>query len=89
MALGYPIPENQIRARSCALWNAAGRPCGRDDEFWFRAIAELEWELEMSWLVALEERENLELAMPKLPISQPVQRHMAGKIGNDAVREAA
>lgn len=84
MALGYPITEDQIKARSYALWKAEGSPGGRDDEFWFRAIAELEWELEKSWLVAMEERENLELAMPKLPISQPVQRHTAGRIDREA-----
>jgi hypothetical protein len=81
MVLEQLIPEEQIKSRSFALWNTAGRPDGRSEEFWFRAVAELENELEHSWLVALEERENLELAMPKLPISKPLQRCEAGKLG--------
>lgn len=89
MSLGYLLAEEQIRARSYALWNTAGRPSGRDEEFWFQAIAELDHELEISWLVALEERENLEFAMPKAPISQPVQRHEAGKIDRRNIRIAA
>lgn len=84
MGLEQLIPEEQIRARSFALWTSAGCPDGRSEEFWFRAIAELEHELEQSWLVALEERENLELCMPKLPISKPLHRHAAGRL-----REAA
>ena len=86
MGLEQLIPEQQIRARSHTLWRNEGCPEGRSEEFWFRAIAELEREQEQAWLVALEERENLELAMPKATISRPLQRVEAGRI---TARQAA
>lgn len=33
--------EDRIRARAHLLWDAAGRPEGRDEEFWLAAEAEL------------------------------------------------
>jgi hypothetical protein len=33
--------EERIRARAQRLWEAAGRPTGRDEEFWLAAEAEL------------------------------------------------
>lgn len=33
--------EDQIRARAHELWEAAGRPEGRRDEFWHKAEQEL------------------------------------------------
>jgi glycine/D-amino acid oxidase-like deaminating enzyme len=89
MGLDQLIPEEKIRARSYAIWLAEGCKDGRSEEYWFRAVAELESELMRAWLVALEERENTELVMPRLPISQPVYRHQAGRIDPDALREAA
>ena len=35
------IPEDAIRHRAHALWEDAGRPEGRDEEFWHRAREEL------------------------------------------------
>jgi hypothetical protein len=35
------IPEDAIRHRAHALWEEAGRPDGRDEEFWHRAREEL------------------------------------------------
>ncbi len=35
------IPEDNIRHRAHALWEEAGRPEGRDEEFWHRAREEL------------------------------------------------
>ena len=29
--------ENRIRERAYQLWEAGGRPSGRDEEFWHRA----------------------------------------------------
>ena len=34
--------EGTIRLRAYELWDRAGRPNGRNDEFWFAAKAELE-----------------------------------------------
>jgi len=36
--------EHEIRTRSYLLWEAEGRPQGRDMEFWFRAKAQLDVE---------------------------------------------
>ena len=33
--------EDQIRARAHQLWEAAGRPEGRDQEFWIEAERQL------------------------------------------------
>jgi hypothetical protein len=33
--------EEQIRARAHELWEQAGKPKGREDEFWLRAEREL------------------------------------------------
>ena len=34
--------EEMIRQRAYELWDQAGRPNGRSDEFWFSAKAEFE-----------------------------------------------
>ena len=33
--------EEQIRKRAFELWEQAGKPEGRDDEFWYQAQREL------------------------------------------------
>ena len=33
--------DTQIRDRAYALWEAAGRPEGQDEQFWFAAAAEM------------------------------------------------
>jgi hypothetical protein len=33
--------DDQIRIRARQLWEQAGKPAGRDDEFWYRAEREL------------------------------------------------
>jgi len=33
--------EHRVRERAYQLWEAAGRPDGRSDEFWQRAEAEI------------------------------------------------
>lgn len=89
MGLEQLIPEEQIRARSYCIWEADGRRDGCAEEYWLRALAELQEELERSWLVAMEERENMELVMPRLPISKPPYRHEAGRLDASKLREAA
>jgi hypothetical protein len=34
-------PEDEIRERAHQLWQAAGRPDGREDEFWHEAERQL------------------------------------------------
>jgi hypothetical protein len=89
MGLDNLIPEEQIRARSYAIWEAEGRPEGHCEEHWTRACAELLKELERSWLVALEGREDTDLVMPRLPISKRPLRSEAGRIDPDHFQEAA
>jgi hypothetical protein len=33
--------ENSVRERAYAIWEAAGRPHGRDKDHWFQAVREL------------------------------------------------
>jgi hypothetical protein len=40
-----PTPEEIIRERAYELWEAAGRPEGRSDEYWNQAQAEFEAEV--------------------------------------------
>jgi hypothetical protein len=89
MGLEQLIQENQIRNRAYAIWEADGRQLGHSEEYWLRALSELHDELERSWLVALEEKENTDLVMPHLPISARPQRHEAGRVNPDVLREAA
>jgi hypothetical protein len=35
----FAVYEDHIRRLAYRLWEAAGRPDGRDDEFWHRAVA--------------------------------------------------
>ena len=35
------VSHNEIAQQACQLWEAAGRPDGRDAEFWLQAEAEL------------------------------------------------
>jgi Protein of unknown function (DUF2934) len=39
--------EEQIRARAIKLWEQAGKPEGRDEEFWHKAEKELQVEAEV------------------------------------------
>jgi hypothetical protein len=42
--------EDQVRTRAYGLWEQAGKPDGREDEFWYQAEQELSatHELEIS-----------------------------------------
>jgi hypothetical protein len=33
--------EDQVRRRAYELWEADGRPLGQDQQYWFKAMAEL------------------------------------------------
>ena len=33
--------EDQVRRRAYELWEADGRPQGQDQQYWFKALAEL------------------------------------------------
>lgn len=90
MVLEQLVPIEQIKARSYALWVSEGKLDGHAEEYWFRAIAELEAELEHAWMMILDEQEHAEFVMPHPPISEPPHRHEAGKIDPDViVKDAA
>jgi hypothetical protein len=40
LALAEPN-EDHIRVRAREIWEENGRPCGRDEEFWYQAEREL------------------------------------------------
>lgn len=33
--------EDQVKNRAYAMWEADGRPEGQDQQYWFKAVAEL------------------------------------------------
>lgn len=37
----HTIPEDKIRDRAFQLWDQAGQPDGREEEFWYEAEKEL------------------------------------------------
>jgi hypothetical protein len=71
------VAEQDIRIRSYLLWEVAGRPKGRDLEFWLRAKADLEAEARFeprSWA-----RQILAI-VPRVPICPRPQRSIAMRI---------
>jgi len=80
----HSIPsEDEIRTRSYLLWEREGRQDGKSAEYWQRAKAELETELEASWHAASMEGETTSFVLPVLPISTPPSRSVADKIAQD------
>lgn len=89
MGLEHLILEDQIRARSHAIWEREGRPEGRAHEHWLLAIVELHTELDRAWLLALEARESTEEVMPRPQVHEPPQRWQAGRCDPGALSKAA
>ena len=89
MRFEHHITEEEIRHRSYCIWEADGRQSGRCEQYWAQAKAELEDELERSCEMALAEEENMDLVMPRPPISKPPYRHEAARIDPDWFSEAA
>jgi hypothetical protein len=71
------IGEHQIRIRSYLLWETAGRPQGRDMEFWLRAEAELGAEARCA---QSECGRTVLFVMPRVPISSPPRRRLATRV---------
>jgi hypothetical protein len=64
--------EQAIRERAYALWQAAGSPEGREDEFWHQAREELGRE---PGKVSAVRSENVDLASEEsFPASDPANR---------------
>jgi len=70
------VSEHDIRTRSYLLWEGAGRPQGRDMEFWFRARSQLEAEFgaAMSW-----KRPRL-VVVPCASVSSPPRKIVANRV---------
>ncbi len=88
-ALGTRIPEEHIQRRSYEIWETDGCQQGRDEEYWLRALAELEEELERSWQAALAPDATTDVVMPHFPVSQIPTRSESGRIDPNTFREAA
>jgi len=71
------VAEEDIRIRSYQLWEAAGRPDGRDIEFWLRAEVDLEAEARYAakpWV-------RLPVAVvPRVPVYSTPQRIVATRV---------
>lgn len=81
------VAEREIRTRSYLLWEADGRPQGRDVEFWLRAEAELVAEARCG--AGSGASRTSRFVMPRLPISSPPRRLVATRIGPRERRTAA
>ena len=89
MGLEQFIGEEKIRVRSHAIWEKDGRPEGRANEHWRRAVTQLLAEMERDWLAALDERERTELVMPRPQVHEPPQRWQADRCDPNALAKAA
>ena len=72
------VAEQDVRIRSYLLWEAEGRPLGRDMEFWFRAEAQVaaESRAPASW-----KRPRL-FVVPSAVVSSPPRKLVANRIPN-------
>jgi hypothetical protein len=74
------LSENDIRQRSYLLWEHEGRPDGHSADYWHRARAELEAEMEKMCRAAALAGETARFVLPKPPISTPPRRAESRKI---------
>ena len=70
------VAEHEIRLRSYLLWEAEGRPEGRDLEFWFLAKAQLDVE---SRSPSPWKRPKL-YAVPRASVSSPPRKLVANRV---------
>lgn len=70
------VSEHEIRVRSYLLWEADGRPQGRDVEFWFSAQSQLEAE---SRAPAPWKRPRL-VVVPGAVVSTPPRKRVANRV---------
>ena len=59
--------EEAIRRRAYELWEHAGRPDGRSDEFWHAARRELDPEVEVTIDEKIEEHASPTVEPPRRP----------------------
>lgn len=79
---GIPT-EDQIRDRSYLLWEREGCQHGKSEEYWRRAKAELEAEMEAEQHAASMGGETTAFHLPVLPISTPPSKRVSEKLAQD------
>jgi len=77
------VAEHELRIRSYLLWEAEGRPQGRDMDFWFLAKAQLEAE---SRAASPWRRPKL-FVVPSATVSSPPRKVIASRV-RDTTRAA-
>jgi len=75
--------EDQIRDRSYLLWEREGCQSDKSEEYWTRAKAELEAEMEANQLAASMGGETIAFHLPVLPISTPPAKSVSEKLAGD------
>jgi hypothetical protein len=71
------VIEHDIRIRSYLLWEAAGRPQGRDVEFWLRAEEDVRAE---AWDGPKSRCRPQLTVVPGIPLSLPPRRSIAMRV---------
>jgi hypothetical protein len=72
------VSEDRVRIRSYLLWENAGRPHGRDLEFWLCAEAEL---LANSFCaVTPGAKSGRAVFVPRVPVSAPLRRTISRRV---------
>ena len=89
IAAATSFPEEIIRRRSYAIWESEGRLEGHAEEYWLRALAQLQAELERSWRAALEPEAKTDVVMPHPAISQRPTRRESDRLDPATHRKAA
>jgi hypothetical protein len=82
---GFTDFEEHIRNRAYALWERAGKPHGRSDEFWHAARAELNGE---EAVIPLSEPPAV-LAQHGVPVGMPGERIVEQGVLDDRVEDLA
>lgn len=72
--------DEEIRTRSYLIWEREGCQEGKSHEYWLRAKAELEAELEADWQAASMEGETTAFVLPVLPIATPPVKLVSTKL---------
>lgn len=77
------LSEEEVRTRSYLIWEREGCQDGKSQEYWLRAKAELEAELEANWHAASMEGETTAFVLPVLPIATPPVKSVSVKLAED------
>jgi hypothetical protein len=84
--------EDEVRRRAYELWEHAGRPEGRSDEFWFAASVELQGEQaasleQLGALVPPLDEPPAVAVQHGVPVGMPGERIVEQGVMNDRLEE--